>query len=68
MGYLSIWFAMSMFPASLIVFFYSGPFAWHGFFGIYLPLALFALWYNTVSFYLLKTIKAEKKIQAQPVS
>lgn len=68
MGYLSIWFAMSMFPASLIVFFYSGPFAWNGFFGIYLPLALFALWYNTVSFYLLKTIKAEKKIQAQPVS
>ena len=59
-GYLSIWFAMSMFPASLIVFFCSGPFAWNGFFGIYLPLAIFALWYNTVSFYLLRAIKASE--------
>lgn len=60
-GYLSIWFAVSMFPASLIVFFYSGPFAWNGIFGIYLPLALFALWFNVVSFYLLKAIKAQAK-------
>lgn len=58
-GYLSIWFAVSMFPASAIVFFYSGPFAWNGIFGLYLPLVLFALWYNVVSFYLVKAIKAQ---------
>jgi MFS family permease len=62
-GYLSIWFAISMFPASLIVFFYSGPLAWNGLFGIYLPLAMFALWYNTVSFYLLKAVKAEANVE-----
>jgi hypothetical protein len=57
-GYFSIWFALSMFPASLIVFFHSGPFAWNGVFGIYLPLGMFALWYHLVTFYLRKGIKA----------
>jgi hypothetical protein len=64
-GYLSIWFALSMFPASLIVFFYSGPFAWNGLFALYLPLVLFALWYNTVSFSMLRAVNARTKIQTQ---
>ena len=57
-GYFSIWFAVSMFPASLIVFFYSGPFAWNGIFGIYLPLTMFAVWYHVVTFYVRKGVKA----------
>ncbi|HEY1972736.1 MAG TPA: hypothetical protein VGH89_32640 [Pseudonocardia sp.] len=57
-GYFSIWFGVSMFPASLIVFFDSGPFAWNGVFGIYLPLGMFALWYQVVSYYLRRAIKA----------
>lgn len=57
-GYFSIWFAVSMFPASLIVFFYSGPFAWNGIFGIYLPLGMFAIWYQVVTFYTWRGIKA----------
>jgi len=62
-GYLSIWFAISMFPASLIVFFYSGPFAWNGLFALYLPLVLFALWYNTVSFFILRPMNSRRTIQ-----
>ncbi|MCX2929958.1 hypothetical protein ORI20_06725 [Mycobacterium sp. CVI_P3] len=58
-GYLSVWFGLSMFPASAIVFFYDGPLAWNGVFGLYLPLAVFAVWYNVVTFYLLKAIKGE---------
>lgn len=57
-GYFSIWFALSMFPASLIVFFHSGPFAWNGVFGIYFPLGMFAIWYHVVTFYLRKGLKA----------
>ncbi|MGY4103733.1 hypothetical protein ACW2Q0_29855 [Nocardia sp. R16R-3T] len=66
LGYLSIWFAVSMIPASLVVFFYGGPFAWNGFLGLFLPLAMFALWYNAVSYYLLKAItdKDKTKIEA----
>jgi hypothetical protein len=61
-GYFSIWFGLSMFPASLIVFFHSGPFAWNGVFGIYLPLGMFALWYHVVTFYLRKGIKASAPV------
>jgi hypothetical protein len=61
-GYFSIWFALSMFPASLIVFFQSGPFAWNGVFGIYLPLGMFAIWYHVVTFYLRKGIKARAAV------
>ena len=60
-GYLSVWFAVSMFPASAIVFFYDGPLAWNGVFGLYLPLAIFAAWYNVLSYYLLKAIRSEAK-------
>lgn len=59
-GYLSLWFGFSMFPASAIVFFYHGPLAWNGVFALYLPLALFALWFNVTAFWVLKAIRHEK--------
>ncbi|WP_293043325.1 hypothetical protein [Mycobacterium sp.] len=58
-GYLSLWFVFSMFPASAIVFFYHGPLAWNGVFALYLPLVLFALWYNVTAFWLLRAIRHE---------
>jgi hypothetical protein len=58
-GYLSMWFVVSMFPASAIVFFHAGPLAWNGVLGLYLPLALFALWYNVATYSVLKAIKDE---------
>jgi hypothetical protein len=58
-GYLSLWFGFSMFPASAIVFFYHGPLAWNGVFALYLPLALFALWFNVTAFWVLKAIRHE---------
>ncbi|BDX33360.1 hypothetical protein TUM20985_39070 [Mycobacterium antarcticum] len=44
MGYLSIWVSMLILPAGLVLFFKSGPFAWNGIVGIYIPLAGFAIW------------------------
>lgn len=58
-GYFSIWFGLSMFPASLIVFFYDGPFAWNGVFGIYLPLTMFAIWFHVVTFYLRRSLREQ---------
>jgi hypothetical protein len=62
-GYLSLWFAFSMLPASAIVFFYRGPLAWNGVFALYLPLALFALWYNVTAIWLLRAIRHEAQTE-----
>jgi hypothetical protein len=59
LGYLSLWFALSMFPASAIVFFKVGPLAWNGVFALYLPLTMFALWFNVVTYWVAKAIKSE---------
>lgn len=58
-GYLSLWFAFSMFPASALVFCYSGPLAWNGVFALYLPLGLFALWFNVTTYWLRRAIRDE---------
>jgi hypothetical protein len=63
-GYLSIWFAFSMFPASAIVFFYRGPLAWNGVFALYLPLTLFAVWYNVATVWVFRAIRDEAKSDA----
>jgi hypothetical protein len=55
-AYLSFWFAISMFPASAIVFFTSGPLAWNGVLGLYLPLSVFAIWFNVVTYWVGRSI------------
>ena len=62
-AYFSLWGGLTMFPASLIVFFKAGPFAWDGFFALYLPLALYATWYHVMLFVLLKAVKAQAQLQ-----
>jgi hypothetical protein len=59
LGYLSFWFALSMFPASAIVFFKVGPLAWNGVFALYLPLTMFALWFNVVTYWVAKAMNTE---------
>jgi hypothetical protein len=41
--------ATTMFPVLMVVFFRTGPFAWTGLFGIYLPLSLYAIWFHLVT-------------------
>jgi hypothetical protein len=48
-GYLSIWAAMLIVPAGLVLFFKHGPFAWNGIVGIYIPLAGYAIWIGGLS-------------------
>jgi len=43
-AYLSLWEALLILPAGLVLFFKDGPFAWNGLFGIWIPLASYAVW------------------------
>ncbi|CQD17652.1 hypothetical protein BN1232_03966 [Mycobacterium lentiflavum] len=44
LGYLSLWVAMLIIPAGLVLFFKHGPFAWNGVVGLYIPLTAFVIW------------------------
>jgi len=48
-GYLNLWAAAGVFPAGLVPFFHSGPFAWNGVVGFFIPLVSFCAWMLTTS-------------------
>lgn len=58
-AYLSIWMGICLVPATLVIFFKTGPFAWDGLITIYIPLAIYTLWFHTMLFVLLKAIKGQ---------
>jgi len=59
-GFFNCWVAAIFVPAGLIPFFKSGPFAWHGLFGLWLPVLVFGAWIVIMSFLVLGTIKKQK--------
>jgi hypothetical protein len=58
-GYYSIWVALLLLPASLIIFFRTGPFAWTGIVGFWIPAAVFGTWYLVMTRLLLGAIRDE---------
>ena len=44
-GWFNIWFMLTLIPLSIIFWFHSGPFAWNGIFGFYLPFIIFFIWF-----------------------
>jgi len=48
LGYMGIWTALLYMPSCLVLFFKSGPFAWHGLLTFWLAAAMFVLWTCTL--------------------
>lgn len=65
LGYLSIWSSVSMIAMSFMAFVYSGPFAWNGLFGLYLPIFIYFIWYLAMFVVLRKAIKDRSPVVPQ---
>ncbi len=59
-GYMQLWVAVGLLPASMIEFFDTGPFAWNGALGFWLPAAIFGAWYLIMTWLLLRAIRQEE--------
>lgn len=60
MAYFTVWSALLLVPALMIVFFKTGPFAWNGLLAFWLPLGVFAIWYLVLMAMTLQAIKHEQ--------
>ena len=58
-GYLSIWAALLSAPGFAAILFHSGPFAWSGLLVLWIPVAVFLVWWITLTVYLLKAVDEE---------
>lgn len=53
-GYLSLWVMVLLLPSALVLFFFTGPFAWNGILTIWLAAIVFIIWFYTMCAVLLK--------------
>lgn len=52
-GFFNVMVVLGLLPDQLLFFFHSGPFAWNGIFGLWIPLTLFGAWF-VVTFWLMR--------------
>lgn len=62
-GYFNIMIVLAILPDQLLFFFQTGPFAWNGIFGLWIPLVLFGGWFLTI-FWLLRRAILRERLQA----
>ena len=58
-GYLNLWVALGGAGGGIAVFFKSGPFAWNGVVGIYIPLGAFAIWLPVMTYLMVTWLKRQ---------
>lgn len=58
--WLAIWCGLTFVPASLTLYFKSGPFAWSGWFGFYIPYAAWLVWCVVSSVFMSKEVSARR--------
>jgi hypothetical protein len=66
-GYYNAWEAVFLCPFLLIAFFKTGPFAWDGLIGFYLPTAGFCIWLGVMTVVLLRAIRDAERASAVPL-
>ncbi len=59
-GFLNFWIAFLLVPGAVIPFFKTGPFAWNGILGFWIPATVFGLFYFVNGFNVLRILKNEK--------
>lgn len=59
LGYYNTWVAILLLPASMIIFFKTGPFAWTGLVGFWIPAAVFGSWYLVMTVMVLRAVRQE---------
>ena len=59
LAFANIWMALLFVPGSLIPFFKTGPFAWNGLLGFWVPATAFGIWFVVMVPMLLKAIKRQ---------
>lgn len=57
LAYFNLWTATIFVPTGLILFFKSGPFAWNGLIGFWVPVGVFGVWFVMMTIYMLKALK-----------
>jgi hypothetical protein len=68
LGYFNVWIALLFLPDVLIYSFKTGPFAWNGIFGFWLPLTVFGVWFVVMFPYLRRAILAQAAEESQSVA
>lgn len=48
-GYVCLWVGLSFFPAALALLFKTGPFAYNGLFGVWVPAGVFFVWFGLMT-------------------
>ncbi|MBR9908754.1 MAG: hypothetical protein GYB33_00200 [Gammaproteobacteria bacterium] len=57
--YFNLWADLLILPGGLVIFFKTGPFAWDGLIGIWLPLIAFAAWFVVMAYLLIKAAQRQ---------
>jgi len=67
-GYFNLWFLLTLIPLSIIFFFKTGPFAWNGIFGFYLPFCIFWIWFFVMTYAVRKAIPRIDELDPSPAA
>lgn len=60
--WLSIWCGLTFVPASLTQYLKTGPFAWTGMLGFYIPYPAWLIWCLAISYYMIRDIRRRKAL------
>ena len=59
LGYFNLWLSVLLFPAVLLSFFTTGPFAWNGALVFWVPATVFGSWFPVMLLYVLRDIRRQ---------